>query len=190
MKTAGLERTSAAKAGWLVIALTLGWVVFIFLADSSTPPPPEPAKITVPASSLQKAGLRDYVDWEGLPEIFAIWADHAEWKGNRALFAYWHPVTKKYSYHFEARRVNGRYRFREISEPRESEYYLDESLGDDCPIRFYKANPVPSAHAFDGDVVKDALVPANPAPPPAKVPVELPARGPVPPAVVPAVAKP
>lgn len=174
MKTAGWERTSAAKAGWLVIVLTVGWVAFIFLADSSTPPPPEPAKISVPASSLQQAGLRDYVDWEGLPEIFALWADHAEWKDNHTRFAYWHPVTKSYSYFFEARRVNGRYRFREIPEPRASEFHLGENLGDDCPIRFFVANKIPAP--TEGTTSADRVIPPQTAPPPTTVPVNLPAN--------------
>lgn len=173
MKTAGLERTSAAKAGWLVIALTVGWVAFIFLADSSTPPPPEPAKLSVPASSLQKAGLRDYVDWEGLPEIFALWADHAEWKANRTRFAWWHPVTKAYSYYFEAFRTSHGFRFREISEPHDPAYHWDESLGDDCPIRFYVSlgAPPPVSRA---KATSTTDAPAGPGPVPPNMKVELP----------------
>jgi len=85
-----------------------------------------------------------------LPEIFAIWADKAEWKNNRTRFAYWHPVMKTYSYFFEAVRVKGGYSFKEIAEPPTSdlEHYWDESLGEDCPIRFYRAFPLPKIAPF------------------------------------------
>ena len=137
MKAPALERTSAAKAGWLIIALTLGWLVFLFLPDPAQEQPAKPAAVPIPTTSLTKAGLREYTDWEGLPEIFAIWADKAEWKDNRTKFAYWHPVMKSYSYYFEAVRTGGGYRFQEIAKPHDPDYFWDESLGDDCPIRFY-----------------------------------------------------
>lgn len=137
MKPPALERTSAAKAGWLVILLTVGWMALVLWPVPAEPPAAKPASIPLPASSLTRAGLREYTDWAGLPEIFAIWADHAEWQNNRTRFAYWHPVMKTYSYYFEAVRVAGGYRFKEIAEPRMPGHFWDESLGEDCPIRFY-----------------------------------------------------
>ncbi len=101
-------------------------------APASTPQAPPS-----PPSSLVRSGLRDYTDWVGLPEIFAVWADKAEWKNGKTRFSYWHPVMKNYSYFFEAIRVAGGYRFKEIAEPNDPKGYWDESLGGDCPIRFY-----------------------------------------------------
>ncbi len=138
MKAPALERTSAAKAGWLIIVLTAGWMVFVVWPGSPEAPAAKPPSIPLPASSLTRAGLREYADWEGLPEIFAIWEDKADWKDNRTRFAYWHPVMKTYSYYFEAVRTAKGYHFREIAEPHDADHYWDESLGEECPIRFYK----------------------------------------------------
>jgi hypothetical protein len=140
MKTPALERTSAAKAGWVIILLTVGWMAFVLWPWPQDKPAAQPAAIPVPATSLTRSGLPEYTDWEGLPEIFAIWADKAEWKNNRTRFAYWHPVMKNYSYYFEAVRVAGGFHFKEIAEPREPGCFWDESLGEECPIRFYHAN--------------------------------------------------
>ena len=157
MKPPALERTSAAKAGWLVILLTVGWMALVLWPVPAEPPAAKPASIPLPASSLTRAGLREYTDWAGLPEIFAIWADHAEWQNNRTRFAYWHPVMKTYSYYFEAVRVVGGYRFKEITEPPTSdfEHYWDESLGEDCPIRFYRSSELKKS--------SPSLAPAKPA---------------------------
>jgi hypothetical protein len=81
--------------------------------------------------------LPDYTDWAGLPEIFGIWADKAEWKGGKTRFAYWHPVTKSYSYHFEAMQIDGGYRFREIAEPHEEGYEWDPGAPEDSPLRLF-----------------------------------------------------
>jgi len=145
MNATALESTSAAKAGWVISVLILAWLAFLFV-----PLPKEEEKAaaevpTPPFTSLQKAGLPNYTDWEGLPEIFAVWADKAEWKDGKTRFAYWHPVMKNYSYFFEATRVDGGYRFKEIPEliaAREGEIVEDgshwsDNLPEDCPIRFY-----------------------------------------------------
>ncbi len=140
MKTPASEGNFAAKAGWLIILLVSGWLVFLLLPRPENEPAAKPPEVPSPPSSLVRAGLRDYTDWEGLPEIFAVWADKAEWKDSKTRFAYWHPVMKTYSYYFEAVRVNGSYRFKEIAEPHEPDY-LWESMGDDCPISFYRSLP-------------------------------------------------
>ena len=145
MHTPALERTSAAKSGWLIIVLTTGWMVFVLWPGPPEASVPRSVPIPVPVSSLTRAGLREYTDWEGLPEIFAIWADRAEWKDNRTRFAYWHPVMKNYSYFFEASRTAQGYRFREIAEPHEPNHDWDESLGNDCPIRFYRSTVAKSS---------------------------------------------
>ena len=137
MKRPALERTSAANAGWLIILVMVGWIVFVFWPWPRNPPPARPAAVPLPVTSLTRSGLAEYTDWGGLPEIFAIWADKAEWKHNRTRFAYWHPVMKTYSYYFEATRTVGGFRFKEIAEPHDPDYIWDESLGADCPIRFY-----------------------------------------------------
>jgi len=180
VKPSAQARTSAAKAGWLVAVLFFGWLLFLFLprpADEATPaPPPAPA----PSTSLTRAGLPDYTDWVGLPEIFAIWADRAEWKNGKTRFAYWHPVTKSYAYYFEATRVEGGYRFREIAEPHNEKYEWDSGAPADSPLRLYLPKkpefveiPVPRAD-------RDGLVRSAPE----KVGIELSASDPmtVPPA--------
>lgn len=174
-----LERTSAAKAGWVVAALTIGWLVFLLLprpvAQKKSKPPPGP----LTATSLTRAGLPDYADWAGLPEIFGIWADKAEWKEGKTRFAYWHPVTKSHSYHFEAIRIEGGYRFREIAEPREEGYEWDPGAPEDSPLRlFLPKRPelivVPVNRADRGAFVSSdptkvyielALPPSRPVPP-------------------------
>ncbi len=184
MKAPPLERTSAAKAGWLIILLTVGWLVFILMPGPPRKPPTPPATIPVPATSLTRAGLPEYTDWMGLPEIFEVWASRAEWKDGRTRFAYWHPVMKNYSYYFEATRVEGGYRFREIAEPREPGHYWDESLGEECPIRFYRTAPVsemktpaplsspagtgqrPDRLSIEIPMPKSSVAPANPPPKP------------------------
>lgn len=130
-------KISAIKTGWVLLVLLAIWVTFIAL-----PSPKEGAqKIPAPENALglelRAVGLPDNPDLGGLPEIFSIWADKAEWKDGRTRFAYWHPVMKTYAYFFEAIRVDGRVRFREISEPHDQGFHWDQSLSDDCPIRFY-----------------------------------------------------
>ena len=116
--------------------------------------PPEESALAV---KLHAVGLPENPDFEGLPEIFAIWAGKAEWKDNKTKFAYWHPVMKTYTYYLEATRAGGQFRFAEIARPQESaDYYWDESLGEDCPIRFYysvdsKISPAVRPSAFSSD---------------------------------------
>ncbi len=139
MKAPVLERTSAAKASCVIILLTVGWLVFVLLPGPAEKKAAPRAAMPLHSTSLTRAGLREYIDWEGLPEIFAIWADKADWKDGKTRFAYWHPVMKNYSYFFEARRVDEGHRFREIPEPREPDHFWDESLGEECPIQFYRS---------------------------------------------------
>lgn len=180
MKTPVLERASAAKVGWLVAALLLGWLGVLFLPAPVEEKTAKPPVAPPPATSLTRAGLSDYTDWVGLPEIFAVWADKAEWKDGKTRFAYWHPVTKNYSYYFEATRVEGSYRFREIPEPHDEGYEWDPGAPEDCPIRFFlpqapESSEVPATRTDRG-------VPVLPAP--RKVEIDLPSTQPpsVPPA--------
>lgn len=129
------------KLGWLVLVLVVGApLAFFYLA---TPKPAAPA-IDVDATPTKRAptkleavGLRDYRDWDGLPEIFAVWADRAHWKNERTRFAYWNPGNQSYSYYFEARRTAGGYRFREILEPRDNGFQWDPDASEDIPLRLY-----------------------------------------------------
>ncbi len=135
---AASPRSPVAQAGWIVAVLLLGWVGFIFLPfggpkDPEPLPPPPPR----PPSELRKVGLRDNVDWEQMPGIFAVWADRAEWKNDRTLFAYWNPSAQDFTYHFEAIRTADGYRFKEWP-PADDMKYLDEAPAADCPIRFYR----------------------------------------------------
>jgi hypothetical protein len=131
-------RFSAARTGLILFFILVAWLGFVAMPSRK-----EVAKRIAPEESalavkLHAVGLPENPDYEGLPEIFAIWAGKAEWKDNKTKFAYWHPVMKTYSYYFEATRVESRFRFVEIAKPQDSAgYYLDDSLGDDCPVRFY-----------------------------------------------------
>lgn len=121
----------------LILALLLGvWLAFQFYPRKKPAPslPPVAAE-----SRLRIAGLADNPDWDGLPQIFAIWAEQSEWKDGRTRFAYWHPVMKTYSYYFEATRDGASFRFKEIVEPHDPGYDWDESFGAECPIRFYRS---------------------------------------------------
>ena len=165
------QRSPVAKIGWLIPVLMLAWLVFLFLpVQKPEPPPAAPTRIVAKLpSKLQLAGLPDNVDFEELPEIFAIWADQAEWKDNRTRFAYWHPGSKNYGYFLEATRVEGGFRFREIPEPKidPEDLFWDESLGDECPIRFLKSVritvPVTPPAPVDPD---PRIVPVEPKPKP------------------------
>lgn len=174
MTTALNQRSPVAKAGWLIGLFMVAWLAFLFVPWPwrAAPEPAPPVEVR-PPSKLEQVGLRNYTDWEGLPDIFAIWADRAEWKNGRTRFSYWHPVMRTYSYYFEAIRVKGGYRFREISEPRDPDYAWDESLGEECPIRFFLPVHRP-------ELPKPRVVPLAGGEPPAqgekpRVPVEIPA---------------
>ena len=166
----------------LILALLLAiWLGFQFYPQKQPAPPPIGA---VPESKLHAVRLADYTDWEGLPEFFAVWASHAEWKNDRTRFAYWHPVMKTYSYFFEATRKGGSIRFREIAEPHDPDHFWDESLGEECPIRFYLSVFVPPKTiptniiqdprgSSDGPVIKlDIPKPKIPLPEPNTIPVK------------------
>lgn len=137
MTALATERTSAAKAGWIIGLFFLGWLAFLFgpLAKSGTKEV-RPV-VTMPPSKLRAVGLPDNPDLDGLPELFAVFSESAEWKGDRTQFAYWHPTNRAYSYFFEAIRKNGKIRFRPISkaEALASKAYLKDGV-------YYKADPL------------------------------------------------
>ena len=129
---------SAAKTAFILLFLLVVWLAFVAVPARKETVKRVLAEEDPFALKLRAVGLPNNPDLGGLPEIFAIWADKAEWKEGKTKFAYWHPGMKTYAYHFEATRVEGRIRFAGIPEPQESDYDQDESLGEDCPIRFYR----------------------------------------------------
>jgi hypothetical protein len=147
MKTPAIERTSAAKAGWVVILLFFGWLAFVFVPWPQGKVEEKVAPTLVDprapfAAKLRQAGLPDNPDWDGLPEQFAIMADKTHWSHDKIKFAYWNPGSRDYTYFFEAKRENGHVFFREIPKP---DYYDDivdwgwfeKTYGDsDYPFRF------------------------------------------------------
>lgn len=110
-------RLSAAQTGWVIALLMTGWALFLILPfgreDAAAAP-----KIPVERpgeAELAVAGLRYNVDFIGLPQYFAIWADRIEWMGNETEFAYWNPGTSSYSYVIRATRIGEKqYRFRHM----------------------------------------------------------------------------
>lgn len=133
------EKIPVGKLGWIVLVLVLGApLAFFFLAtpkerEAESDTPPQKRELT----KLESVGLRDYRDWDGVPQIFALWAGRAHWKNNRTRFSYWNPGTNSHSYFFEARRTTNGYRFREIPEPRDAGYEWDQDAGDESPLRLY-----------------------------------------------------
>lgn len=132
-------RAWKVQLGWLVLlAVVAAPAAFFFLVTPKEPADkPAPFVAKPPPSKLAPVGLRENRDWDGLPEMFALWADQAEWSEGLTRFAHWNPGSRSYSYFFEAQRTAGGFRFREIPEPRESGYQWSENLPEDCPIRFY-----------------------------------------------------
>ncbi len=132
-------RVWKVRLGWIVLVLVVGapLAFFYLTTPKEREVPPEVLREKRPPTKLEAVGLRDYRDWDGLPEIFAIWADRAYWKNDRTRFAYWNPGTSTYSYFFEARRTAKGYRFREIPEPRDAGFQWDPDATDDTPLRLY-----------------------------------------------------
>ncbi|MBX3738391.1 MAG: hypothetical protein KF715_16970 [Candidatus Didemnitutus sp.] len=132
-------RVWKVRLGWIVLLLVIGAPLSFFYL--TTPKEretlPEAPREKHPPTKLESVGLRDYRDWDGLPEIFAVWADRAHWKNDRTRFSYWNPGTSTYSYFFEARRTANGYRFREIPEPRDTGFQWDPDAADDTPLRLY-----------------------------------------------------
>jgi hypothetical protein len=115
MKALTLQRTSAAKAGWIIGLIFFAWLAFLFVPVPRSRTKEVTPVVLLAPSKLRVAGLKDNPDWDGLPELFAIWSDSAEWKDDKTHFAYWNPGSNSYSYFFEANRENGDVRFRQIS---------------------------------------------------------------------------
>ncbi len=122
----------------LAVVGALVWVAFSLNEQVNPDSPSLPAPVAPSKPAVDPVtGLPPNVDFEQLPGLFAVWADHAEWNDNRTHFAYWNPVAKKYSYFFEARRMpDGHYHFTEIRTPDESDsltvqFFHEEASGPD-----------------------------------------------------------
>ena len=125
------------KFAWLILAVVIAapTAFFILVTPKEPDEPTAPPAEKRPLSKLESVGLRDYRDWDGLPEIFAVWADKAHWENDRTRFAYWNPAARSYSYFFEARRTPKGYRFREIREPHDEGFEWDPDATNDVPLR-------------------------------------------------------
>lgn len=142
MKVPALERTSAAKAGWLIALIFAAWLVFLLVPGPKPAIKPVAKMEPIPSSRLLAVGLPDNPDLDALPQIFAIWADKADWVNDRTEFAYWNPGAMDYSYFFEATRDGGRVRFRNLVKPT---FFDRKELGrgvappDEHPLKFLQA---------------------------------------------------
>lgn len=138
MKTATDSRIPVSKFAWPVLIVFLaGPLLFFALVTPQEKPAEAPRTVELPPSKLAAVGLRENRDWDGLPEIFAVWADNAYWQNNRTRFAWWNPGTDSYSYFFEAHRTPAGIRFREVKEPREAGFEWDRDVADGSPLRLY-----------------------------------------------------
>ena len=130
MTASASGRISAAKTGWVVVLLMVGWALFLILPFGRKEKiEPEEVAVSRPGEDeLAAVGLSYNVDWIGLPEYFAVWAGRTNWQDDKVRFAYWNPGSNSYSYYFEATRRDGRYRFRAIDRgdlELRSGYYFD-----------------------------------------------------------------
>lgn len=110
------SRIPVGKFAWLmVVTLLAAPFLFFALVTPKEKPVAEPTRIELPPSKLKTVGLRENRDWDGLPEMFAVWADGLEWTEGSTRFAYWNPVARGYGYFFEARRKGNGFLICEIS---------------------------------------------------------------------------
>lgn len=139
MNNAGTNsRIPLGKFAWpVLIVLLAGPLLFFALVTPREKPAEAPSAAELPPSRLVAVGLRENRDWDGLPEIFAVWADQAYWQNDRARFAWWNPGTDSHSYFLEAHRTPAGIRFREIKEPHDAGFEWDRAVDDDSPLRLY-----------------------------------------------------
>lgn len=165
----------------LVLALLLAvWLGFQFYPRPARPPARPPAPVAV-ESKLRAVGLADNPDWEGLPELFAVWADKIEWDNDKTQFAYWNPGSSSYSYYFEVTRANGLNRFRALSRQEIAaveEWVVDSKESGTPPFVFRQIRHIRTEMNLPAANRSGIIVP--PKPPPVKVDL-VPAPLPVPP---------
>lgn len=107
------HRIPANQVVWLLAGLLAIWVGWLFVPKSEKPRVVSQPVMT--ESKLRAVGLPDNPDWEGLPELFAVWSAQAPWQDGKVQFAYWNPGAHAYSYFFEAIQSKGLVRFRVLS---------------------------------------------------------------------------
>ena len=192
------NRIPANQVVWLLAGLVVIWAVWLFLPKSEKPSAVRPP--VMGESKLRAVGLPNNPDWEGLPELFAVWSSQAPWKDGKVEFAYWNNGARAYSDFFEARQENGKIRFRVMSRKDalhgkefigngSGEFFLSESdlpaavdFGTDSPthpfvfFKTIKAPPFPPSTVMQPRPISDP----GPRPPPAKLP-----PFPVPPITIP-----
>lgn len=202
MKALVFGRISVAKAGWLIVAFVVAWPLYVLLPfgsrPSSPPTPREDRPIVI--SKLSAVGLAPNVDWDGMPELFAVWAKQAEWLENKTQFAYWNPGSRSYSYFFEAMRDEDRIRFRAIT--KEEALTWKEMMDDGSgayvatdaglspaelrsvgltepspthPFLFFKQLPLPLLYGPESRPSKISIISSDPAAP-QKVDVSIPSE--------------
>lgn len=147
MDTQVNQRVSPNRVALIGALLVVVWLVLAFFSHEEKPTPP--VAHVASESKLRAVGLGDNPDWEGLPELFAVWADGLIWTDNKTRFGYWNPGSNSYSYYFEATRNNGSYLFRAVPKGKFSEevYYVSEDgnvISEEVP-EFRSASP---AHPF------------------------------------------
>ena len=126
MDTWGNQRVSPNRVALIGALLVVAWLVLLFFPRKGKPTLPVAPVVT--ESKLRAVGLADNPDWEGMPELFAVWADGLTWTDNKTRFGYWNPGSHSYSYFFEATRRKGSYHFRAVPKQEFSKevYYVNE----------------------------------------------------------------
>ncbi|HYC73199.1 MAG TPA: hypothetical protein VEB66_18450 [Opitutaceae bacterium] len=140
-KPAAKHRLSPAAAGWIVGVLCLVVPILLFWPAPKEPPAPPVAPVKRPPSELEKAGLPNDPDLEGLPGFFRVWADYAEWKDDKTTFAYRHPVSGEFSFFFEATRTPEGYWFRPVARPSGWDPDFLAPAAEGSPIGFHRRIP-------------------------------------------------
>ena len=161
MNAPAIERTSAAKAGWVVLLAFFAWLVFLLVPVPRHTINPEPPRVPPAPSKLAAVGLPDNPDLDTLPAIFAIWADQADWVNDRTEFAFWCPGTMDYSYFFEATRAGTQFRFRPIAKPvffDPKDFEGAQPQTDEHPIKFLIA---PRPTYYIGPVYRPSWRPSD-----------------------------
>jgi hypothetical protein len=145
------------KFAWWVFALVAAAPLLFFALVTPKPPAPveSPSVLSLPRTSLSAIGLRENRDWDGLPELFALWSAKAHWRNDRTRFSYWNPGTQTRSYFFEARRTAQGLRVREIPEPSQPGFQWDPDVAPEDPLCLY----LPVRHRSD-----DPVQPLDPQP--------------------------
>lgn len=145
MGTGANDRVSPGRVVAIFAVLLAVWLGSQFLPRRQEPPPPlAPVQAE---SRLRSVGLADNPDWDGLPELFAVWADKVAWDDQKVCFAYWHPGARTYAYFFEATRRDGSYRFNEVSLRQLLEQGYQAENGDD-PAQVARRESETSTHPF------------------------------------------